>query len=284
MTSPTEASLFRPIQYYEPAIHLDHIRFYGSETNQAVKLLLQSRYKRGLKVVRIDIKEKGEEGTNLYNVFGATVISSEDTITGALKSRSITFIMKENISKRVEKDFDLEKSKNIRDRLIMFRANYMNQDLVGEFETIARRRLAEILNPLNRILMTVAPHRKEEFESIIREIQGEAKEEEKFSLQADIIDSLVRYYNKNLEPTILSGVLTNLVNEGRPENETYKVNFISRLTHSLTFKRKLLAEHKARSGFIIDLKLLEELSEKYDTTKLNKKARESQGKLDFSKK
>ncbi|GAH53397.1 unnamed protein product, partial [marine sediment metagenome] len=63
MTSPTEASLFRPIQYYEPTIHLDHIRFYGSETNQAVKLLLQSRYKRGLKVVRIDIKEKGEEGT-----------------------------------------------------------------------------------------------------------------------------------------------------------------------------------------------------------------------------
>ncbi|GAI73252.1 unnamed protein product, partial [marine sediment metagenome] len=50
--------------------------------------------------------------------------------------------------------------------------------------------------------------------------------------------------------------------------EKYKVNYVSRECRKLTFKRKLLAKHKARSGFIIDLELLGELSQKYDTTKL----------------
>ncbi|GAJ20860.1 unnamed protein product, partial [marine sediment metagenome] len=188
MTSPTEASLFRPIQYYEPTIHLDHVRFYGSETNQAVKLLLQSRYKRGLRVVRNNLLKPGEEGIELYNVFGATVISSEDSLSGALKSRSIIFMMKENLFKEVEKNLDKERAKSIRDRLIIFRANYVDQNLAEIYPSIARRRLAEILNPLNHILMTIAPERKGELEEIVRELQGEAKDELSYSIGAEIVN------------------------------------------------------------------------------------------------
>ncbi|MBA7688931.1 hypothetical protein ES703_97420 [subsurface metagenome] len=281
MTSPTEASLFRPIQYYDPTIHLDHIRFYGSETNQAVKLLLQSRYKRGLRVVRIDVKEKGEEGTNLYNVFGATVISSEDTITGALKSRSITFMMKENIDKGVERDFDKEKAKNIRDKLTIFRAVYLNKDIAEVYPSVARRRLAEILNPLNRVLMAIAPERKGEFEQIVKRLQGEEKDEISFSIGAEIVESLVNYYNDNGEITILSSILTDRINEGKPEIEKYKVNYISRECRKLTFKRKALAKYKARSAFILDLELLGELSQRYNTTKLKIKSVKEQVDLIF---
>ncbi|MBA7531568.1 hypothetical protein ES705_23781 [subsurface metagenome] len=282
MTSPTEASLFRPIQYYEPTIHLDHVRFYGSETNQAVKLLLQSRYKRGLKVIRIDVKEKGEEGTNFYNVFGATIISTEDTITGALKSRSITFMMKENINKKVEKDFDKEKAKNIRDRLIIFRANYINKDLAEVYPSVARRRLAEILNPLSQILMTIAPERKGEFEQVVKRLQGEEKDEIGFSIGAEIVDCLVNYYNDTEELYILSGILTDRINEGKPDIEKYKVNYISRECYKLTFRRRLSAKHKARSGFLINFELLKELSQKYNTTKLKIKSVREQVDLIFS--
>jgi hypothetical protein len=271
MTSPTEASLFRPIQYYEPTIHLDHVRFFGSETNQAVKLLLQSRYKRGLKVVRNDLLKPGEEGVNLYNVFGATIISSEDTISGALNSRSITFVMKQNISRRVEKIFfDKEKAKSIRDRLTIFRANYESKNLAEAFPSIARRRLAEILYPLNRILATVDPGRRREFEETVKKIQGEVTEEISISIDSEIVNCLVSYYNETKELTILSNILTDKVNMGKPENEKYKTNYISRIGRKLTFKRKLFREHNSRSGFILDLNLLEELSKKYDTTKIVK--------------
>ena len=271
MTSPTEASLFRPIQYFEPTIHLDHVRFFGSETNQAVKLLLQSRYRRGLKVVRNDLQIPGERGVGLYNVFGATVISTEDTISGALKSRSITFVMKENISRKVEKIFfDKDKAKNIRDRLIIFRANYINKDLSEAFPSIARRRLAEILYPLNKILATVAPERRGELEEVIKKLQGEVTDEMRLSIDSEIVNCLVNYYNETKELTIPSSILADKVNIGRPDNERYKTNSISRECHKLTFKRKLFAKYQSRSAFIIDLKLLEELSEKYDTTKIEK--------------
>ncbi|GAH87210.1 unnamed protein product, partial [marine sediment metagenome] len=79
----------------------------------------------------------------------------------------------------------------------------------------------------------------------------------------------------------LSSILTERVNEGKPDIEKYKVNYISRECRKLTFKRRLSAKHKARSGFLINLELLKELSQKYDTTRLKIKSVREQADLIF---
>ncbi len=57
-TSPTEATLFRAAQAFKSTLIIDEIKLWGPDGNRQVADLIKSRYKRGMKVSRINLNKK----------------------------------------------------------------------------------------------------------------------------------------------------------------------------------------------------------------------------------
>ncbi len=94
-----------------------------------VARLISSRYKRGIKVPRVNTNKKGEDQIEYYNVFGPLVICTTESIPDTIESRCIVFLMQRNSKVEVEKLIDNEWARWLRDELTLFRVNYFDKTL-----------------------------------------------------------------------------------------------------------------------------------------------------------
>lgn len=262
ITAPTEATLFRAADFLKTGVVIDEIKLWGQEGNMEVARLIRTRYKRGLSVPRINLLNKGEDQLEYFDVFGPTIVCTDEKCPEGLESRSIIFIMAMNINERVEGKIDEERAQKLRNKLTIFRAKYMEKGL-EEQEPVARRRLNEIMMPLYRVLMLMDPGRKEEFKMIVEEFQTEKREEQKDTLEADLVKEVSDYYLETQDPFILTKDLTERMNEGRPENRQFSPVSVGIRMKRLRFK----PTREPRTGskaWMINAKLLKRLRAQFD--------------------
>lgn len=260
LTSPTEATLFRSADFFKNTLVIDEVKLWGAGGNEEVARLIKSRYKRGLKVSRINLNKKGEEQVEYFDVFAPLVISTTESIPDMIKSRCITFIMQKNKDKKVEGLIDTESARDIRNKLTMLRANYMIREL-PEVKPISRRRLNEILNPLYQVLMGVAPDMEDDFKLIVKGIEQDREIEEEFSIEAEIIEAVVEYYNEIGETAFLTAEITERLNRDRSDRDKFHSRFIGRRLVSLGFNKKRLTNGK--KGYDFEQSFLEKLITQY---------------------
>lgn len=267
ITSPTEAVLFRGADYFKGTLIVDQVKIWGSEGNKDIATLIKARYKRGLVVPRINLNKSGEDQIEYFDTFGPMVICTDETMPKDIESRCIVFQMRKNNNPGVEGPIDKELAKSIRNKLIVFRANLADKEL-KELESISRRRLNEILYPLYQILMEVAPEREDEFKLIVKEIEQRKESEEGLSLEADIVNEIVKHYNKTGEKSFLTSELVNRLNEGKREKDQFSDRLISLRTNKLGFEKVRL--EGGRMGFRIDFDLLEGIIPNYNAIGIKK--------------
>ena len=268
ITSPTEAVLFRGADYFKGALIVDQVKIWGSEGNKDIATLIKARYKRGLMVPRINLNKSGEDQIEYFDTFGPMVICTDETMPQDIESRCITFQMQKNANPKVEGEIDKELAKSIRNKLIVFRGNYVDQEL-EKVKPVSRRRLNEILYPLYQILMEIAPERKDEFKLIIKEIEQKKEGEEGLSFEADIVSEIVKYYNETGEESFLTSELVNRLNEDKRDKDQLSDRLISLRTKRLGFEKIRLGGNKR--GFRIDLNLLEKIIPQFKAVKIEKK-------------
>ena len=260
LASPTEATLFRSAEYFKTSLIVDEIHLWGKEGNREVGQLIKSRYKRGLKVSRIDMNKKGEDQVEYFDVFAPLVISTTESIPAIIESRCISFLMQKNKDPGVERFIDKELARKIRNKLTVFRANFMDQKL-KEVGSISRRRLNELLNPLYQVLMEVAPDRENEFKLISKSLEQIKEIEEEFTIEAEVVEAVVENYNETGEMTFLTAEITNRLNDEKSEKDLFSSRFIGRCLVSLGFKKKRLINGKR--GFNFKLSFLNNLITQY---------------------
>lgn len=284
VTAPTEATLFRAAHYLKTAVLIDEIKLWGPEGNVEVARLIRARYKRGLYVPRCNLLKPGEEALEYFDVFGPTIICTDEGCPESLKSRSITFIMTMNIKQKVEQEIDKEWAGRLRNKLTIFRANYLEKELEKQ-EPIARRRLNEIMMPLYQSLMLVDKERKEEFKMIVEGLQTSKGEEQKETLEADIIKEVYDYYLETRDPLILTKDLTEKINEDRPENRKFSPITIGMKMKRLGFRQgreEQIKGKKGSKGWTIDDNLLKKLMAQFDIEiKETEEAKEAKEKKDL---
>jgi hypothetical protein len=268
ITSPTEAVLFRGADYFKGSLIVDQVKIWGSEGNKDIATLIKARYKRGLVVPRINLNKSGEDQIEYFDTFGPMVICTDETMPQDIESRCIIFQMRKNNNPGVEGSIDKDLAKSIRNKLIVFRANLAGKEL-KELEPVSRRRLNELLYPLYRILTEVAPERRDEFKLVIKEIEHKREGEEGFTLEADIVNEIVKYYNRTGEESFLTSELVNRLNEGKREKELFSDRLISLRIKRLGFEKIRLEGGKR--GFRIDLDLLEKVIPNFKATKIERK-------------
>ena len=239
-TSPTEAVLFRSSEYFKASLILDELKIWGKDGDKEVSRLIKSRYKRGLKVARVDLNKKGEEQIEFFDPFAPIAICTDQQMPRELESRTFLFVMQKNASPEVEDEIDQGKAQELRDRLTAFRARNLDKNLPN-VEKIARRRLHEIIKPLHQILMLVDPDREGELREYVKAATEIRKAEDSLTLQGEIIKTIVdSLYNGEL--SIEKGMfklkhITELINLERSEKEHLKDRTVSKVLKQLGFQR-----------------------------------------------
>jgi len=256
LTSPTEATLFRSADYFKTTLIVDEIVLWKMNGNQDVATLIKSRYKRGIKVPRVNLNKKGEDQLEYFDVFGALVICTTESIPDTIESRCITFLMEKNSRVEVEKIIDDKKASELRNKITIFRAKYLGRKL-KETDQVARRRLNEIMMPLYKTLILIAPERKEEFKKIVNKIELDKKEEEGYSLEAEIVEAIMPHKNEGI---LMTRDIAQELNRERSENTKLSDRKIAFSIKRLGFKKSRTAKGR---GFEIEPKLLEKLALQY---------------------
>jgi len=260
LTSLTEATLFRSVELFKPALIIDEIKLLGKGGNQGLADLIKTTYKRGLKVSRINLNKYGEDQIEYYDTFTPLVICTTESIPDIIESRCILFIMQKNSNPQIERKIDMKWANDLRERLTVFRANYMLREL-PEAQHIARGRLNEIMFPLYQALLMTEPERKSEFIDIVKQIQKNKNNEEGMGLEAEIVKAIDDECRESQCRQFLTQAISKRLNEFRSENEAISDRAVNHRIRRLGFSK--VRFRKGRMGFCIDGERLRSLKNKY---------------------
>ena len=260
LTSLTEATLFRSVELFKPALIIDEIKLLGKGGNQGLADLMKTTYKRGLKVSRINLNKYGEDQIEYFDTFSPLVICTTESIPDIIESRCILFIMQKNSNPRIERTIDNKWANDLREKLTIFRANYINKEL-PKTQHIARGRLNEIMFPLYQTLLMTGPNRKSEFIDIVKQIQKNKDSEEGMSLDAEIVKAIDDEFQENQNKKFLTQTISKHINELRSEIENVSDRAVSNRIKRLGFNK--IRFKNGRMGFYIDTERLRCLKRKY---------------------
>jgi len=260
LTSLTEATLFRSVELFKPSLIIDEIKLIGKGGNQGLADLIKTTYKRGLKVSRINLNKYGEDQIEYYDTFTPLVICTTESIPDIIESRCILFIMQKNSNPQIERKIDMKWANDLRERLTVFRANYINREL-PEAQYIARGRLNEIMFPLYQSLLITETERKSEFIDIVKRIQRNKDNEEGMGLEAEIVKAIDDECRENQKGQFLTQAISKRINELRSENESISDRAVNNRIRRLGFHKKRF--NNGRMGFHINMERLRCLKNKY---------------------
>lgn len=274
LTSLTEATLFRSVEMFKPTLIIDEIRLQGPRGNHGLADLMKTTYKRGLKVSRINLNKNGEDQIEYYDTFTPLVICTTESIPDIIESRCILFTMQKNSNPQIEKMIDKKWANDLRERLTIFRANYITKEL-PEAQYIARGRLNEIMFPLYQSLLLVGPERKNEFIDIVKRIQKSKENEDGMSLEAEIVKAIDDEYQENQNKQFLTQVISKRLNKIRSENDQISDRAVSSRIKRLGFGK--IRFTNGRMGFCVNEGRLGSLKTNYKITRDSEGSEGSEG-------
>jgi hypothetical protein len=260
LTSITEATLFRSVEMFKPTLIIDEIRLWGPGGNQGLADLMKTTYKRGLKVSRVNLNKSGEDQIEYYDTFTPLVICTTESIPDIIESRCIIFTMQKNSDPQKEEMINEEWANDLRERLTIFRTNHTNKEL-PETQSIARRRLNEIMLPLYQTLLLIDPAREQDFITMVKRMQKNKENEEGMSLEAEIVKAIDDEYQENQNKQFLTQSITKRLNNDRSENERISDRTVSSRIKRLGFNK--IRFKNGRMGFQINKERLGSLKTNY---------------------
>jgi len=232
-----EAYLFRIANNLGATIFFD-VRDLSKKAEKAGSedILLQ-RFEKGVKVARVIYPERGaHQDTVYYDIFGSTIIATNEPVNQILETRAVQISMPESTN-RYEDEVTPEKALPFKERLVAFRARHLGEALPDTVKP-ASGRLGDILKPIIQVIKLVKPDREPEMLELINQIQIERKEEKSDSNEARILTAL-----NNLEDEVEDGLLsikliTEQYNESVKERYQASTKTIGWRLKSLGFKKR----------------------------------------------
>lgn len=216
--SVSDAQIIREASDQGATIFFDMTNFWASIQKSGSEDVILSRFERGLKVARVLNPEKGAfEDMTYFNVFGPTIIASNDTIEQVLGSRTISIVMRQ-AKKKFKNPVNLDRGKELRDKLVAFRLVHF-RDKLPKLDKIVDGRFGDILRPLHQIIKYIRPELEQDFIDIVQDLQKKRQMAKSGTLEGELIQSII-----SLSGEIISGILpvkliTNKLNEDKNDKE-----------------------------------------------------------------
>jgi hypothetical protein len=245
-----DAQLIRDCTHLRASIAFDMTDFWDSVTSSGSRDVVLNRYEKGLTVSRVNRPEKGAfQDTDFYDVFGPTVLATNEIIQEIADTRSLPIVMVKS-TRDFEDDVVPETFLPYLEQLVAWRMVHL-RDEWEKPRKIAKSRLGDIIRPLHQILLNIAPQYEESLINIVNNISKTKLTERSNGLVADILLSMGRAENFSSEtgiPALVNGVLscqivTNLLNEGKDEKERFRSRRVGTIIKSLGFKSTPTSNH-----------------------------------------
>jgi hypothetical protein len=265
--SITAPAMFRAVEAWHPTLLLDETEIYEGESAAEIRAVINAGYRQDAKVIRIE-KVNEQPVLASFNVFSFKALAGTKELSNTIMSRCIIINMEKN-ARSVKMFLNIEKAAELRQKLLKYRMKYLN---LAEESTIANNgfifedgRLAEMFHPL----ITVAPVEiKEKLVEHAKSIYTQRLEEEKASLEAAVLEAIVKVWEETKDEKISTAQVTDVLNLNLPLNEQLKSRVVGRIAASLGFKRARGKDGKR--AIVWDEKLVKRLFRRYMPEKIEK--------------
>lgn len=231
----TEAGIFRVTELFNPSFVIDELSIWRKDGKTDIQQLLNTRFQRGLSVVRINLNRDGIEAVETFNVFGATCIATAEEVPAALRSRRLLIVMDKN-SRKIRRKVDVKRGRVLKDRLTAFRARHLGEALEIPDQLVNDGRLDDVVLPLHQIIRLCSPDSEEEFVNYVKGVEAERKEEANTSLDAKVVEAVAACSHLVEGGKFLVSDVTLEFNKELPEKERLSDRSIGRLLMRLGFK------------------------------------------------
>ena len=258
LTTVKEAHIIRLATHHRATLFFDIMDLWKKVERGNADDIMLHRFERGGKVLRILDPDKGAfKDSTWFDIYGPTIIATNKTIHDILETRSIQIVMPET-SRVFEDDVREADALSLRERLVAFRAHWIDQDLPAVTKP-APGRLGDILKPIRQIVSLVG-----QGESWFQEFTGQVEESKrKDGLDSDdakIVNAIVQSIGQAENGHLLHSDILDEINRDRPERFHMSPQRLGRITKRLGFKKYNSGESR---GIYIDADLLNRLCQRY---------------------
>ena len=190
-----DAYLVRIARDLQAAVFFDVLDLWKKAEKNGTEDILLHRFEKGASVPRVLYPEKGpHKDIVYYSIFGPTVIGTNEAVHKILETRAVQLAMPDS-TMRFENNVTPELALPLKERLILFRANYLDASL-PECEKPAAGRLGDILKPIRQIIRLVRPDREAAFLELVKEIETSRLIDKSDSLEGQILNTLSQLKDK----------------------------------------------------------------------------------------
>lgn len=224
-----EANLFRFAQNLKATLFFDLMDLWKKAEKNGAEDILLLRYEKGAKATRVIYPEKGAfKDTVYYDVYGPTIIATNEPLHKILDSRGINITMP-NKPGNYENPTP-EKASDIKARLTAWRARVMNRPLpvIEPIEGISGR-LWDISRPMFQVCKMVYPEGFNDLVIALKEVAGQRIEDKKASIEGQIVGILYELSSEGLpEWTVKTSEIISKLNENRQESHKLTSQYLGR--------------------------------------------------------
>ena len=266
----SDAHIIRMAQDLGASIFFDCMDLWKEVERAGSRDVLLNRFERGMKVPRVLYPDKGAfKDTVYYDIFGPTLIATNEPIHQILETRAIPIIMQAS-PKRFDKEVTPESSLELKEQLVAWRAAHFD-DIPPEVNKLVNFRMGDILRPLHQIIKMVNPEREKVFLQLVKKLEEERLGEKAETLEAEIIYTmgiLKDMRNSSGIPYLQHGKIaikdiTDSLNNKRTEREKLTYQLVGRRIKALGFKKGTTSDRNSAAAVYWDLTKFDQLKKTY---------------------
>jgi hypothetical protein len=253
-----EAHIIRLANDHKAVLFFDIMDFWKKTESSGADDIILNRFEKGGKVSRVLYPERGPfQDMVTYDVFGPTIIASNEQIHPILDTRCVRIMMPESNKTFNQAVREIE-SLPFRERLVAFRARWMDRPL-PEPDNPASGRLGDILKPIRQIVNAVCPD-----EAWLLEFASQVQDLKKIeSLDTDdamVVDAILKAQTHVENGHLLHSHTLEIINRNRSDRYHMSPQRLGKITNRLGFKSYNSGDAR---GIYIDEELLNRLCQRY---------------------
>jgi len=256
-----EANLFRSSHDLAATLFIDVSNLSKKAVRESSLDIVLQRFEKGAKVQRVLHPEWGPfKDSRFYDIFGATVIATNEPINEVMESRSFPIDMP-----FAHSNFPKPQPHHglpFRERLLAWRAHFLIDKLIlPPPPQFPMGRLNDIAIPLWQIIKLVSPSHCPQFEELIQEFTEKRRQGKSSTLEGEVIKALLDLQGAVEDGKIEVDVITDRVNQGRKDFHKESSRYIGKVLRrlGLQFSRK----HASKRRYYYDVEMLDRLAAEY---------------------
>ena len=258
MTTVKEAHVIRLATNHRATLFFDIMDLWKKVEKANADDIMLHRFERGGKVPRIMAPDKGPfKDTTWFEIYGPTIIATNETIHDILETRSVQIVMPES-SRIFEDDVKELNGLPFRERLVAFRARWIDQQLPTVTKP-ATGRLGDILKPIRQIV-NLAGQDEAWFREFVRQVEESKRRDGLDSDDARVVDAIVKSICQVENGHLLHIFTLEEINRNRAERFHMTPHRLGKITIRLGFKKYNSGDAR---GIYIDEDLLDRLCQRY---------------------